>query len=139
MKKHLYLALIALVALIATGCQPKVEIDPALLVGTWKAPSINGPGSLVFCFQTDECIMTDSKSYGRWGYQYDEGDDVHFSDLEYHKSGWFGYSVGDGVINIHSANDKGAYIGTAVNKVTAFDGQTMTMIDEGTSYTFKKQ
>lgn len=139
MKKYIYLAFVAIAACCLTGCQPTVEINPAQLVGTWKAPSVNGPGNLVFCFQNDDCVMKDGKNYGKWGYQYDEGDDVHYEDLDFHKHGWFGYTIGKGVINIHSTNDQGGYMNTAVNKVTSFDGKTMVMVDEGISYTFKKQ
>lgn len=139
MKKYIYMALVAILAVSLTSCEKKVEIDPTLLVGTWTAPSVNGPGNLVFCFQNESCVMTDGKNYGKWGYQYDEGDDVHYEDLVTHKHGWFGYTVGDGVINIHSTNDQGGYMNTAVNKVTSFDGKTMVMVDEGISYTFKKK
>lgn len=152
MKKFWYILPIFIGALMMTSCEKQVEIDPALLVGRWAAPSsYDSSKRLVFVFQNADCTV-DGTRCGRWGYQFDEGDGVYEEDLldqspegQYHKNGWFGWTAATSKINlIHMTSigkpetgGSGAVVITP-NKVTAFDGRTMTMVDEGRTYIFKK-
>lgn len=147
MKKLLYMLPILIGAMMMVSCEKQVEIDPALLVGRWAAPSsYNSSKNLVFVFLDEACVIG-GKNYGKWGYQFDEGNEVSESDVkaDYHKNGWFGWTAGTSKISlIHmtsmevpETDETGALIYTP-NKVTAFDGQTMTMVDEGITYKFKK-
>lgn len=142
MKKIIY-SILFLVVAVMTGCKgfgnDPVVVDANQLVGRWTAPSRGSHGGeLVFVF-TNEACSVDGKSYGKWGYQYDEGDDVHEDDVlaDMHKNGWFGYEVSGDKINLHNMGEFG-YEGTAINKVTKFSATSMTMNDAGTVYTFTK-
>lgn len=145
MKKLLYMLPILIGAMMMVSCEKQVEIDPALLVGRWAAPSQSEMSTspndkLVFVFLNEPCEV-DGVTYGRWGYQFDEGDKVNESDVRddaYHKNGWFGWSVKPGqILTVEMFSI--AYTKTPVpHEVTAFDGQTMTMTDAGITYTFKK-
>lgn len=146
MKKFWYILPVLACMLVLASCEKKkVDIDPAQLIGHWAAPSSYNPSkNLVFVFLNEPCEV-DGVTYGRWGYQYDEGDDEHESDLldkgpdgQYHKNGWFGWVAGKGEIKFTHMTTVGKAKTPVTNAVSAFDGQTMTMTDEGRTYTFKK-
>ncbi|MCQ2334989.1 MAG: hypothetical protein MJZ89_04005 [Paludibacteraceae bacterium] len=108
MKRLTPLFLPVLVAATLTCCGPIPEgptdgYKDQQLIGRWKAPSqaaeAKDGDSIVFVFQAESC-QRPSGNYGRWGYSYDEGEDVHESDLlnqeedgDYHGNGWFGWQI----------------------------------------------
>lgn len=146
MKKFWYILPVLACMLVLASCEKKkVEIDPALLIGHWAAPSQSEQSTspddkLVFVFLNEPCEV-DGVTYGRWGYQFDEGDDVSEEDVvgkDYHKDGWFGWVAGKGEIKFTHMTNVGKAKTPVTNAVSAFDGQTMTMTDAGITYTFKK-
>lgn len=146
MKKFWYILPVLACMLVLASCEKKkVDIDPALLIGRWAAPSsYDSSKRLVFVFQNEDCIV-DGQNYGHWGYQFDEGGGVYEEDVtdqgpdgQYHKNGWFGWTAGKGEIKFVHMTTVGKAKTPVTNAVSAFDGQTMTMTDAGITYTFKK-
>lgn len=160
-QKKIRIALVALVATVFTSCgllgggDEGVEINPQLLPGRWEAPSqarnATADAKLVFVFQKDECTVGDVV-YGKWGYQLDQGDNEpedweaaeaqlldQSAEGDYHKNGWFGYDVEKkGEIQFFHMTSVGDAVTPYTAKVTAFSSESMTLIDAGKTYIFKK-
>ena len=151
--KKIYFGLLAVAAAcVLTACQgfgkKSVIVDASQLVGRWEAPSqasyAEAEDKLVFVFQNEDCIV-DGDNLGKWGYQFDEGDDVSEADVlddgpdgSYHKNGWFGWKAGEGEIRMAHMTSIGSAKTPTQNKVTAFSATSMTMQDGNKTYTFKK-
>lgn len=151
MKTLKNVVVITLLACLCTGCdlltpETKVTIEPAQLVGRWETPSqsldAKNGDRLVFVFQTDTCIMEGYTGGGHWGYQFDEGDDVHEADVlavKHADDHWFGYVVDGKYIHLFSCSAMGSYSGySQSNIVSSFSSTQMTMQDGGKTYTFTK-
>lgn len=146
-------------AVLMTGCglfgeKEKVKVDPLLLVGRWEAPS-QAKGApqgakLVFVFSTEECVVS-GDTYGKWGYQFDQGDfdkedwpyiepQLLNQDPEgdYHKNGWFGWEAKGGNIQLWNTTSVGDAVVPYTCEVKAFSSAEMTMVDAGKTYVFKK-
>ncbi|MCQ2342438.1 MAG: hypothetical protein MJZ75_02950 [Paludibacteraceae bacterium] len=92
MKKFSYLlVLCTLVLLGANSCTPKDEVaspqPDRLLIGTWQE---NATRHFVRFLSADEDPMVGEY---RFGYEWDEDDDVHPEDLIWHGNGWFKWKV----------------------------------------------
>lgn len=146
MKKIIYIAL-ALVGMMAVSCQKekKVTVDPALLIGRWTAPSQLGAGKIGFVFQNGVCDLKGIPAGTRWGYQWDEGNDVMEADVlaeAHYGPDWFGWalSADSTTILLYSSSATGQWEGyTTSNTVTAFSASQMTMMDAGNTYVLTKQ
>lgn len=148
MKRTLWLLLpLVVLALVIAGCEKKkkVEVAETELIGRWVAPS-QQPGaregdSLIFVFQDEPC-----QTYGKWGYQVDEGDDVEEHDVlteSFHGNGWFGWRVSDGyriiLINASEMETETEIIYPYVVEILDFSGNTMKITDDGRTYTMTKK
>lgn len=139
MKKYIYLA-VSLILFALTGCENRQEvvIEPTALLGRWSAPSQRGEGHFVFVFTNEDCIV-DGMNYGKWCYQFDEGDNVTEEDVlvDYHKNGWAGYVINNDIIQLNNMGEFG-FDGTTTNRVKAFSTTKMTMVDAGKTYVMTK-
>lgn len=160
MKKQLFL--LPLLAVLLTGCwvdpnanDSKVKINPLLLPGRWEAPSqIKGAAEgakLIFVFQTEVCEVSGT-TYGKWGYQLDQGDNEPedwaaaeedlmdpSSEGAYHRNGWFGWEVvKNGEIQLYNTTSVGGAVVPYQLRVKAFSSQEMTVIDANKTYVLKK-
>lgn len=154
------LFLVAALAVMMTACglfgggEKKVEVDPLLLVGRWEAPSqargAAEDAKLVFVFSADGCVVA-GDNYGKWGYQFDQGDfdKEEWSYIEpqllsqdpegdYHKNGWFGWETRPGEIQLWNTTSVGNAVVPYTCEVKAFSSTSMTMVDAGKTYVFKK-
>ncbi len=84
-----YLAAICItVMLAATGCsESEVTFSKEMLVGTWQK---NGTQAFVRFMSNQEDAMDGEYNFG---YEWDEGEDVHPEDLKYHGNGWFKWQI----------------------------------------------
>lgn len=96
MKRLIYLCVLCLtLALVATGCQKKEEVDepvaPDALYGYWQKP--NTMQYLRFMTESED---TRSEEF-LYGYEFDLDEDVQETDLwtpeQYHGNGWFKYKM----------------------------------------------
>ena len=146
MKNSLYFLLTLLVLAFAfTGCEKKkkIEVAEAELIGRWEAPSqqptAKDGDKLIFVFQDDPC-----DTYGNWGYQVDEGDEVEEDDVigeSFHGNGWFGWRVSDGyrIILINASDMETENIYPYVVEILDFSSNTMKISDDGRTYTMTKK
>ena len=146
MKRTLWFLLpLVVLALVIAGCEKKkkVEVAEAELIGRWVAPSQQPSAregdSLIFVFQDEPC-----QTYGKWGYQVDEGDEVEEHDVlteSFHGNGWFGWRVSDGyrIILINTSDMQTENIYPYVVEILDFSGNTMKITDDGRTYTMTKK
>ena len=146
MKRTLWFLLpLVVLALVIAGCEKKkkVEVSEAELIGRWVAPSQQPSAregdSLIFVFQDEPC-----QTYGKWGYQVDEGDEVEEHDVlteSFHGNGWFGWRVSDGyrIILINTSDMQTENIYPYVVEILDFSGNTMKITDDGRTYTMTKK
>lgn len=163
MKRQLFLIpILAAVAVLFTGCffnpdenGSKIKVDPALLPGRWEAPSqiagADANAKLVYVFLKEACNVSNN-TYGKWGYQFDQGDyesadweqaEEHLlnqsAEGDYHKNGWFGWAIeNDGEIQLYNTTSVGDAVVPYALRVKAFSSTEMTVIDAGKTYVFQK-
>lgn len=88
MKRHITFLTLALVAVLLAGCSmfENKSYTAADLQGTWTEDQ--NP----LCYWVYTSTKDASGEYF-WGKTWDEADDVHESDLEFHGNGWFKWEV----------------------------------------------
>lgn len=132
MKKRYVFVLLAALGLCLTGCEILGgEEDPkeADLYGRWEAPSNLGPGNIVFVFMDETCENAGT-TYGKWGYTYDEGDDVHLDDVvneDFHGNGWFGWTLSGKKIQTYQMHTASEAVDPFTYEIISLSGNQMTM------------
>ena len=132
------------------------------ILGRWEGPSqdvledveTENP-KIVFVFLNDKCVLYDTtyteivdtvtgekrdsmtvteNDYGKWGYTFDEGNDVHEEDLlsqaadgSYHKNGWFGWTLQRNEINTFQMTSVGKAGVPFTYTIVSHEGNTMTL------------
>lgn len=132
------------------------------IIGRWEGPSqdvmedldIENP-KIVFVFQNDKCVLYDTtyieitdevtgekrdsmsvtkNDYGKWGYTFDEGNDVHEEDLlntaadgSFHKNGWFGWTLGRQDINTFQMTSVGKAGVPFTYTIVSIEGDVMVL------------
>ncbi len=132
----LYLAALCMVVMLAaTSCTTKDEVSnpEELLIGTWQK---NGTQEFVRFLSTSEDAMEDGY---RFGYEWDEGEDVHPEDLKYHGNGWFKWQIVESknLREIHLMDNGGADIPKTYTIKTLTE-TTLTYTDGLNTPTFTK-
>ena len=102
------------------------------LSGTWSEEA--NP----LCYWVYMLTKDDSGDY-YWGKTWDEADDVHESDLEFHGNGWFKWSITDNnLVQLHMMNISTATVPKTYT-VTSCNSTTLVLKDTyGKSLTYKK-
>ena len=150
--------LLALVLLLASCSLGTVQYSEFDIIGRWEAPSKNNDSDIanpkiVFVFSNETCIVvTDSSysdkdgsfkpietNYGKWGYTFDEGEDVTEDDLlntdadgSYHKNGWFGWTLDGKNIVTYQLTSVGNAVVPETYIIQSLTGNTM-VLKEGQS------
>ena len=102
------------------------------LSGTWSEET--NP----LCYWVYSLTKDDSGDY-YWGKTWDEAEDVHESDLEFHGNGWFKWSITDNnLVQLHMMNISTATVPKTYT-VTSCNSTTLVLKDTyGKSLTYKK-
>ena len=104
MRKFLYLTLIAVIGICLTSCEKaQKEFYLSDLQGLWLE---DGTQHYVRFTET----AADEANYF-WGCEWNEADDVHESDLEFHGNGWFKYKLdANNLLEVHRMDNAWADI-----------------------------
>lgn len=136
MRKYSFLLVSVLLAFVATSCgdifgpKPDPAYDEADIIGTWQTASeaddATANDHLVYVFLPEQ--STGSQS-GRWGYSYDEGDDVHDDDLwnDEHGNGWFIWHLDAKVLKTLEVNTASAAMEPYDYDIVALTDTTMVL------------
>ena len=113
------------------GQDTKTTYTASDLSGTWLE-------EYTLCYWVYTLTKDDSGEY-YWGKTWDEADDVHESDLEYHGNGWFKWSItNNNLVQIHMMNISEATVPKTYT-VTSCNGTTLVLKDTyGNKTTYKK-
>ena len=99
------------------GQDTKTTYTASDLSGTWLE-------EYTLCYWVYTLTKDDSGEY-YWGKTWDEADDVHESDLEYHGNGWFKWSItNNNLVQIHMMNISEATVPKTYT-VTSCNGTTL--------------
>ena len=134
MKRLIYFIAIAIVATLLSACSgfgPTVNYEPSDLNGTWVE-------DYTLCYWVYTLTKDDSGEY-YWGKTWDEADDVHESDLEFHGNGWFKWNItNNNLVQLHMMNISEATVPKTYT-VTSCDASTMKLKDTyGNILVYKK-
>lgn len=136
MKRIVYLLTVALAALFVTSCGnmfgPTTDYTASDLKGTWTEEA--NP----LCYWVYSLDKDDSGEY-YWGKTWDEADDVHESDLEYHGNGWFKWKISSNTLTqLHMMNISEAMVPKTYTVVSC-NSTTLVLKDTfGNKTTYKK-
>lgn len=118
------------------------------LIGRWWAVSqvssdTMGRDSIVFAFLNEVCDRETAD--GKWGYTYDEGDDVHLSDVmnkeedgDYHGNGWFGWTLDGYTIQTYQTFSSSDAVTPYQYKITSLTSSTLVLTEGKRTYTLSK-
>ena len=108
MKKIGFAALCGLISLAFASCTPEVTFNESDLYGTWQE---DGKQAFVRFLTPEEDGVTGDYSEYKYGYEWDEDEDVHPEDLTYHGNGWFEWKLETSELTqIHFMDNGGAEI-----------------------------
>ena len=122
--------------LLLTGCGmfggPDKNYTASDISGTWV--EAENPQ----CYWVYTLTKDDSSDY-YWGKTWDEADDVHESDLEFHGNGWFKWSITDNnLVQLHMMTISEATVPKTYT-VTSCNSTTLVLKDTyGKSTTYNK-
>lgn len=152
MRRYLYLIL-PVVAVLMSGCSifgggDDDTLKESDVIGRWWAqsqmPDAHEGDSIVFAFLNEPCEKGGT-SYGKWGYTYDEGDDVHFADLmnqeedgDYHGNGWFGWELDGKTIQTYQTFSSSDAVTPYQYKVSSVSGSQMVLTEGKRTYTLTR-
>lgn len=110
MKKNVVkIMIVALIGTITTACfgpsEPRDSFNESNLLGTWQEDGTEA--FMRFLSATEEPMVDEYK----FGYEWDEADDVHPEDLKHKGNGWFKWKlVQSDLTQIHLMDNGGADI-----------------------------
>lgn len=168
LRAHIPALLIALLCTLLSGCSfDTTTYTESDIIGRWEAPSqdvmeectISDP-KIVFVFTREACnVVTDSVdsdedgvfepievNYGKWGYTYDEGNNVTEGDLmdssaegSYHRNGWFGWSLSGKTIDTNQLTSVGNAVTPKAYTIVSINNGTMVMKEGLTTHTLTRK
>ena len=160
--------LLCIISCVLFGCNLSTEsYTESDIIGRWEAPSqdimedvtIENP-KIVFVFTREACnVPTDSVdndndgvyepvevNYGKWGYTYDEGNNVTEDDLmdrsaegAYHRNGWFGWSLSGKTIDTYQLTSVGNAVTPKAYTIVSINNGTMGMKEGLTTHTLTRK
>ena len=158
----------SIVCILLASCTLSTETyTEADIIGRWEAPSqdvmedceIENP-KIVFVFTHETCtVVTDSVdsdgdgifelvevNYGKWGYTYDEGNNVTEDELmdrsaegAYHRNGWFGWSISGKTIDTNQLTSVGNAVTPKAYTIVSINNGIMVMKEGLITHTLTKK